>query len=46
MWGLTIYLMQLADYLHGRKSKMKCKFCERVFKDEKEIEAHIRADHK
>jgi hypothetical protein len=46
MWGLTIYLMHLADYLRGRKYKMKCRLCGRVFKDEKELDIHIRTNHK
>ena len=24
MWGITIYLMRLADYLQGRKDKRTC----------------------
>ena len=46
MWGLTIYLMQIADYLRGRKFKIKCRSCGREFKDEKELDAHIRTDDK
>ncbi len=46
MWGITIYLMHLVDYFRGRKYKIKCRSCERVFKDEKELDAHIRTDHK
>jgi hypothetical protein len=41
MWGLTIYLMHLADYLHGRKYKMKCRSCGRVFKNSNGIPVRI-----
>jgi rRNA maturation endonuclease Nob1 len=46
MWGITIYLMHFVDYFRGRKYKMKCRSCGRVFKDEKELDTHIRIDHK
>jgi len=45
-WGITIYLMHLADYFRGRKNNIKCRSCGRVFKDEKELDTHIRNDHK
>jgi uncharacterized C2H2 Zn-finger protein len=38
--------MQLADYLHGRKNKINCKLCGRLFKDEKELDMHIKSAHK
>ena len=31
--------MHLADYLRGRKYKIKCRSCGRVFTDEKELKA-------
>jgi hypothetical protein len=46
MWGLSIYLMQLADYIHGRKNKMDCKLCGRSFKDKRELDLHTESAHK
>jgi len=45
-WGITIYLMHLADYFRGRKNNIKCRSYGPVFKDEKELDTHIRNDHK
>ena len=38
--------MHLADYLRGRKYKIKCRSCGRAFTDEKELDIHIRTHHK
>ncbi len=46
MWGITIYLMRLADYLQGRKDKRTCKFCNYVAKNEKELNNHIQKEHR
>ena len=46
MWGLSIYLMQLADYLRGRKNKVNCKLCGKTFKDGNQLESHTRNEHK
>jgi hypothetical protein len=47
MWGFTIYLMALADYLSGRKYKkrMKCNVCGKKFNSITETEQHIRQAH-
>jgi hypothetical protein len=41
-----MYLMQLADYLHGRKNKIVCKLCGKLFKDENDLDMHMKSDHK
>lgn len=46
MFGLTIYLMYLADYLLRRKNKIICGLCGLALKTETELDAHIRSDHK
>lgn len=46
MWGFSIFLMQLADYFHGRKSKMKCKLCGKSFENSNQIDFHVRTEHK
>jgi transcriptional regulator NrdR family protein len=49
MWGITIYLMVLADYLTGRKQKSKkrrtCDVCEQIFPSIEEMEKHRRDIH-
>ena len=45
MWGLTIYLMRLADYIQGRKDRMTCRICNKVLKNEAELDRHIRKEH-
>ena len=45
MWGFGIYLVHLTDYLRGRRNKMHCNQCGRVFKDERELDSHMRTDH-
>ena len=38
--------MHLADYIRQRKCKMKCRLCGRVFKNDNELDTHIRTDHR
>lgn len=45
MWGLTIYLMQLADYIQGRKDRTTCRICNKVLKNGEELDRHIRKEH-
>jgi hypothetical protein len=45
MWGITIYLMHLVDYLQGRKDKKTCNICNYIAKDEKELDSHIKKEH-
>jgi hypothetical protein len=46
MWGITIYLMHLVDYFRIEKYKIKCRLCGSVFKNERDLDTHIRTDHK
>ena len=45
MWGITIYLMRLADYLQGRKDKRTCTKCNFVAKNESELNDHMKKEH-
>ena len=47
MWGFTIYLMRLADYLRGRKRKKEraCDVCNQKFGSIEEMEEHRRISH-
>ena len=46
MWGFTIYLMRLADYLHGRRYKnKKCDICGKKFGSMDDMEEHRRNLH-
>jgi hypothetical protein len=45
MWGITILLMNLADYLQGRKDKRTCIMCNYVAKNEKELDKHLTQVH-
>lgn len=45
MWGITILLMRLADYLSGRKDNKTCKVCNYQAKDESELDMHYRREH-
>lgn len=47
MWGFTIYLMRLADYIRGRKyeKRMKCNLCGQKFPSIVETEEHRRINH-
>lgn len=48
MWGFTIYLMHLPDYLRGRtyKIQIQCRMCGRAFMNDRELDIHIRTDHR
>ena len=41
MWGITMYLMRLADYLQGRKDKKTCRICNYIAKNEKSLTDHM-----
>ncbi|AFU60188.1 zinc finger C2H2 domain-containing protein [Candidatus Nitrososphaera gargensis Ga9.2] len=44
MFGFTIYLMHLADYLQGRKDRT-CPICKRRFDTFKEMDIHRQKEH-
>jgi len=46
MFGLTIYLMYIADYLFGRKNKIFCKLCGIKLRSDQELDTHIRYNHR
>lgn len=45
MWGITMLLMRLADYIQGRKDKRTCRFCNYIAKDEKDLDNHLKQVH-
>jgi hypothetical protein len=45
MWGITIYLIRLADYIQRRKDRMTCSICNKVLKNEIELDKHLRKEH-
>jgi hypothetical protein len=52
MWGFSIYLMRIADYLRGRELRRKrlggskvCRVCGRKFDEEDELDVHTRDEH-
>ena len=45
MWGITILLMHLADYIQGCKDKRTCIMCNYVAKNEKELNEHLTQVH-
>jgi hypothetical protein len=45
MWGITVLLIRLADYMQGRKDKRTCAVCGYVAKNEKELDKHIHQLH-
>ncbi len=45
MWGITILLMHLSDFLHSRKDNKSCKICSYKARDETELENHYRQKH-
>ena len=52
MWGLSIYIMRLADYIKGRKVRRQrlqdtkvCRVCGRNFNSEEELDIHTREQH-
>ena len=44
MWGITIYLMHLVDYLQGRKDKKTCKICNYVSRNEGQLDIHMKKE--
>lgn len=45
MWGITMLLMRLADYIQGRNDKRTCKFCDYFAKNDKELDYHLKQVH-
>lgn len=45
MWGFTVYLMHLADYLTRRKYKIQCRVCGRDFENNGKLVVHTKTDH-
>ena len=54
MWGFTIYLMRLAEYLQGRKYRKKleegrkeivCRVCGNNFNKQEELDKHVTTKH-
>ena len=45
MFGITMLLMRLSDYVHGRKNKIICTMCSYVVKNERELDNHIKQTH-
>ena len=45
MWGITMYLMRLADYLQGRKDKKTCRICNYIAKNETALSTHMQKEH-
>lgn len=41
MWGLTMLLMRLSDYMQERKDRKSCTMCNYVAKNEKELDNHM-----
>ena len=46
MWNFTIYLTHLANYLCRRGNKMYCTQCAQGFKNDRELDEHIRTEHR
>ena len=46
MWGITMYLMRLADHLQGRKDKRTCRICNYIAKNEKSLNDHMEKEHR
>jgi hypothetical protein len=45
MWGITMYLMRLVDYLQGRKDNKTCRICNYIAKNEKSLNDHMQKEH-
>ena len=45
MWGITMYLMRLADYLQGHKDKKTCMICYYISKNETALNNHMQKEH-
>lgn len=46
MWGITIYLMHLVDYLQGRKDKKTCEICNYIAGNEGALDIHMKKEHR
>jgi hypothetical protein len=46
MFGLTLYLAYIVDYLFGRKNKVFCRLCGIKLENDTDLEIHIRINHK
>ena len=46
MWGITIYLMHLVDYLQGLKDKKTCKICNYIARNERQLDIHMKKEHR
>jgi hypothetical protein len=44
MWGITIYLMHLVDYLQGRKDKKTRKICNYIARNEGQLDIHMKIE--
>lgn len=44
MFGFTIILMHLADYLHGRRNRT-CSVCKRRFETYEDLDKHLQESH-
>ncbi len=45
MWGITVYLMRLFDYLQRLKDKKTCRICNYIAKNEIELERHMKKEN-
>ncbi len=45
MWGITMYLMRLADYLQWDKDKKTCRICNYIAKNETALSTHMQKEH-
>jgi hypothetical protein len=45
MWGITIFLMHLADYMQIRKDKRTCRVCNYVAKNKNALNDHMKKEH-
>ena len=45
MWGITMLLIRLADYIQGRKDKRTCTLCSYVVTNEKDLDKHVHQLH-
>ena len=45
MWGITMYLMRLADYLQGDTDKKTCRICNYIAKNETALSTHMQKEH-
>jgi hypothetical protein len=45
MWGITIFLMRLADYMQIRKDNRTCRICYYVAKNENALNDHGKKEH-